>query len=441
MKDEFPGFFSNPSDIAKLWDDCLFVLDANVLLHLYRYSDSTRDDLLNVFDSFSDRLWVPHQVADEYLQNRLTVIWDQASHYEEALSKAKALKSSLDHKNQHPFVSPELLAEFGAVFQKLSGELSAAKQSNENRINDDEIKSRLETLLKGRVGDKYSTDRLEQIIVDGKLRYESKIPPGFADQKKASDSARLSDRCRPYGDYIVWLQLIEKAKADQKSIVFVTGDHKEDWWLKFKGRTLGPHPQLVDEFITETGCSFHMYLPESFMDYASKHLNQDASQTTLKELREVREEEAEVQAPPATITRVSRSWASDHVWPSERIDHFRSSFGMGHVSPQAEAGKDLDSDYVSLVTQRAIAESTLDTLRAQLSRFRRQQLSLTDDLELQRRTTPHHSEMTERILQRLHEVTANSAMIESEMELQLQKLRSLDHLIHRPQGRDPSSDV
>ena len=38
------------------------MIDANVLLNLYRYNESPRDDLLEVLQKVGDRLWVPHQV-------------------------------------------------------------------------------------------------------------------------------------------------------------------------------------------------------------------------------------------------------------------------------------------------------------------------------------------------------------------------------------------
>lgn len=66
MKKEFPGYFANhEDDIEKLWQDCIFVLDANVMLSLYRYSDATGSELLKVFNFLSERLWIAHQVAQE----------------------------------------------------------------------------------------------------------------------------------------------------------------------------------------------------------------------------------------------------------------------------------------------------------------------------------------------------------------------------------------
>jgi hypothetical protein len=295
MKNEFPGFFANGvSDIEKLWDECIFVLDANVLLSLYRYSDSTRSELLQVFDALADRLWIPNQVAYEYLNNRLTVIGEQSKIYDDAIKKIEALRKSLENNNQHPFVSKDTLSASIGIFEKLIAELNENKSIHEKRINNDEIKDQLEQLLADKVGKTFTKEKTEEIIAKGKARYEEKIPPGYCDIKKGGNSTLFLDICKPYGDYIVWLQLIDKSKADEKPIIFITGDVKEDWWLLFNGKTIGPQPQLVEEFLSLTEKSFYMYPPDRFLERANMYLQQETSQQAVNEIRDIRFEESEI---------------------------------------------------------------------------------------------------------------------------------------------------
>jgi len=295
MKKEFPGFFANGvSDIEKLWDECIFVLDANVLLSLYRYSDSTRSELLQVFDALADRLWIPNQVAYEYLNNRLTVIGEQSKIYDDAIKKIEALRKSLENNNQHPFVSKDTLSAGIDIFEKLIAELNENKSIHEKRINNDEIKDQLEQLLTDKVGKTFTKEKTEKIITEGKARYEEKIPPGYCDIKKGGNSTLFLDVCKPYGDYIVWLQLIDKSKSDEKPIIFITGDVKEDWWLLFNGKTIGPQPQLVEEFLSLTDKSFYMYPPDRFLERANMYLQQETSQQAVNEIRDIRFEESEI---------------------------------------------------------------------------------------------------------------------------------------------------
>lgn len=75
MEEKFPGYRKlQEEDFSRLWNECIFVFDTNVLLNLYRYKTSTRDELLRIFDKIKDRIWIPHQVALEYHDERLNVI-------------------------------------------------------------------------------------------------------------------------------------------------------------------------------------------------------------------------------------------------------------------------------------------------------------------------------------------------------------------------------
>lgn len=84
MKNNFPGYFPpNNVDVQELWETCLFTVDANILLNMYRYSDHTRREFIKILKAIEDRLWLPHQAAQEYFENRLQVISQQEKAYEE----------------------------------------------------------------------------------------------------------------------------------------------------------------------------------------------------------------------------------------------------------------------------------------------------------------------------------------------------------------------
>ena len=63
-----------PQHIREALRNGMLVLDTNVLLNLYRYNDKTVDDLLKVASAARGRLFVPHQVVNEFLRNRQSVI-------------------------------------------------------------------------------------------------------------------------------------------------------------------------------------------------------------------------------------------------------------------------------------------------------------------------------------------------------------------------------
>ncbi len=84
MRKLFPGYY-RPTDeeFDELWRQALFAFDANMMLNLYRYSETTRDQFLRILGSaeIRDRIWLPHQAALEYQRNRFTVIDTQRAAY------------------------------------------------------------------------------------------------------------------------------------------------------------------------------------------------------------------------------------------------------------------------------------------------------------------------------------------------------------------------
>lgn len=289
MRDVFPGHFKvDDAALKQVWEDCIFVFDANILLNFYRYSDSTRREFLKLLDKIRDRVWLPHRAAEEYLNNRLSVIDQQERSYEDTIKAISSLRNDLDNARQHPFVSQETMAKINEVFSLLCSELHDNKNIHTKRIFDDEIKESIALIFEGNVGSPYSKEDLERIIHDGEERYKQKIPPGFKDGAKSGDADVFSEQCRKYGDLIVWNQIIAKSAQATKGVILVTDDKKEDWWEKFKGKTVGPRPELVKEFRDKTGHAFYMYHADRFLELARENLNERVSEEIVEEIREVR---------------------------------------------------------------------------------------------------------------------------------------------------------
>lgn len=125
-------------------------------------------------------------------------------------------------------------------------------------------------------------------MTEGEERYKQKIPPGFKDGAKSGDSEVFVEKCRKYGDLIVWSQVIDKAIESGKGVVLVTDDKKEDWWEKFKGKTVGPRPELVKEFKDRANNTFHMYQADRFLELARENLDEQVSEEVVAEIREVK---------------------------------------------------------------------------------------------------------------------------------------------------------
>ncbi|NWE12837.1 PIN-like domain-containing protein [Pseudomonas yamanorum] len=293
MKTKFHEYFMlGDADYKVLWEDSILVFDANILLNLYRYSDATKTEFISVIKELKEKLWLPHRAVEEYLANRLDVLDSQDKKYELSINGIIAMKKELEQTRHHPFVSEEVMIKAMEAFGLLTDELNRNKEIFARRIYLDDVKDALGELLDGRVGDSFGEEELRRIISEGEVRYANKIPPGYKDAKKKVESDFLPDICRPYGDLILWKQILLKAATEQKPIIYVTDDRKEDWWYEHKGKTIGPRPELVSEFKSVTGFNMVMFSPENFLKEAKVYLKRDISAEAVQEVSEISKEDS-----------------------------------------------------------------------------------------------------------------------------------------------------
>jgi uncharacterized protein YlxW (UPF0749 family) len=289
LRDHFGSYYAPSADaIESALRTGLVSLDTNVLLSLYRLQPQARDELVRVLRSLGDRLWVPHQVALEFHQNRLNVIAEQ----ERFFDKAKAdLKAAIDDytKKFRAFANrisladttvQKLIDEVSAAHAAIRAEVASAEQANEIHLhnhNTDDILALLEALLTDRIGDPMSADELGEARKEAKRRIEAKIPPGFMDREKSD----------PTGDYVLWKQLINEASKRQIPVVLITDDRKEDWFRRQHGLTLGPRIELCEEMQRDAGASFFLMTTESFLILAKEHLSAPVSSATVNQAKEL----------------------------------------------------------------------------------------------------------------------------------------------------------
>lgn len=268
MRTTFIGWYAkSPEQLKALWDAALIVPDTNILLHLLRHSAEVRGQLMDVFERKKASLWIPYQVGIEFQRRRLDVQQYALDAYDRLgtdLTKfVNQAKDSLNQYRAHPVIDigRELseLDVFQADFQQ---RLGAAK----NQHPTDEFNAsfaKVTELFTGKVGAKPTAERIVAIHKEGHERYAKKIPPGFEDIKKAAEGG---DK---FGDLVIWMEMIEKAKVDKRPMIFVTDDGKSDWWHIHRGKKMGPHPALVEEFLSITGQEFHIYELLQFLRYAA----------------------------------------------------------------------------------------------------------------------------------------------------------------------------
>jgi hypothetical protein len=282
MRNKFPGYYRlSDAELTKLVDECAFSFDANILLHIYRFTDDSREKFFQILEKLGGRVWITYQAAEEFQRGRLGVITKQEEAYNDLCKSLESTKSTLTNSfnefTRHPLINTEdYLKSINVFFTDLSKKLTAEKEEHPELHTEDPYFERLTKVLDGKVGDPFGDSDLKACFKEGAARYGDSVPPGYADRPNKKGNEK-------FGDYVVWKQLIDYSKAHQKPVIFVTDDMKEDWWRKFNGKTLGPRPELVREFRQQTGQTFYMYNSFQFMKYVGEKLQLGVKQETLDE--------------------------------------------------------------------------------------------------------------------------------------------------------------
>lgn len=293
MKKEFFGFYEpTQPEIDKSWENGIFVFDANTLLNLYRYSESTRKDFLLALTKLKDKLFMPYQVGHEYHSNRHFVIETLNNSYKTLLSSIndiseKSITNLLNQFLRHPSIQIDSIKKLKDDFiKKVGNELEKQKKNHPDFKDNDEILIQLTELYENKVGVQFTKEELRKIYSEGRERYEQQIPPGYKDietkQKKGDQHI--------FGDFIIWKEMILLAKKEKKDIVFITDDRKEDWWTIENGKTIRPREELIKEFYDLTGLRILIYNADNFLHYAKERkLVTKLKDTTINEVKEVRQ--------------------------------------------------------------------------------------------------------------------------------------------------------
>ena len=111
MKNRFAEYYKpTEAEVQDLWNTATIVFDTNVLLDLYRYDATTRDEVIQIITFYKERLWIPYQVGWEFHRNRKVVIKQNAEAYDrmknEFCNKIDELLNNAEAMvNNHPLLN------------------------------------------------------------------------------------------------------------------------------------------------------------------------------------------------------------------------------------------------------------------------------------------------------------------------------------------------
>jgi len=311
--------FNNLAPIEQVKDDSYIVLDTNVLLAPYIIG---KEDLLEqcrkTYGSLvaAKRLVIPGQVVREFARNRQ----EKLAELHQQLIRKKQIQPVKQDK--YPLLSP--LSEFKKVL-RLGEEVN--KKISEYQKAIDEVLA----IVQGwhwndPVSMLYHEVFTDETIVDIEIkeddvrddlsaRQQHDIPPGYKDAGKKDEGV---------GDLLIWYTILEVGRIHHKSVIFVTGEEKADWYKKSEGQPLYPRYELVDEFRRESGgCSFHMVKFSRFLELFG---------ATEKVVEEIKKEEKILITHTAFSTK--ELWAKQLSRP---VDYICEKLGRVLLEGEAKA--------------------------------------------------------------------------------------------------------
>lgn len=367
----------------------LIVLDANVLLDLYRITPTARSQVLETLLGLRDRLWVPHQAALEFTRNRKRVVLERTSSFritKQALRSAAAnavdlleaaVEQLLNQRERNRTSRSWQPADAGLDRQSLQSRLEGVMDSALDELDAlmaehdlhpadmhsaDPLLHEIGQLLAGRIGEPYAPSVLRALVEEAHaFRFPNKIPPGFLDVGKVT-------QLRQAGDYVLWRQTIDEAMQmtdAPRHVLMITNDLKSDWWdLDEKRRPRGPRAELVQELRDTAQADLLLLSLKDFLAGANSYLLSAVSETTLSELREV-SDDAEELIPDALRTSAQVELLSLSIRDFERLIRYmliRMGYEVNDSVDTADAGVDL-----VLIDQ---SDGKVRTVIAEVKRYR-----------------------------------------------------------------------
>lgn len=288
LTDGFDQFYRPvPEREKQAFDDGLIVLDANVLLHVMRYSPTAREELLGVIEAVADRCFVPHQIALEYNRNRVRVVADRRNELDAAATEIDDIRSKVRRvvnnlRERRTLGQDEVrtlegaVSDFFAALETASSNAADQYDLDADRLvgQVDEWTTRLERALTGKVAPPPEVDVHEKDVAEADRRREEGLAPGFKDKVG--------------GDYLWWAEVMRCDRLPGRPLVVVSDDAaKGDWRYEVRGIPTGPHSILTDDVRHAGGTDLVLLTTRDLLRLAEGAGASRVSESTLAESEKV----------------------------------------------------------------------------------------------------------------------------------------------------------
>lgn len=236
-------FIRNYKSIEDIKNECIFILDTNILLLPYTMGDRELNEIERIYtDLLSEqRLLIPAQVAKEFGKNRpkkLEEIYQSLSNFSSRIGNINLPQyPMLKHLEEHKDIE-KIQSRINELIKDYKNDLNRLMQYVKNINWNDSVSQLYSRLFK------------EEYIIDYKWNYKElkdeleqrnkfNIPPAFKDKSKEDGGV---------GDFIIWKDILKIGSEKKSNLIFVTGDEKQDWFHRSMNTKLYPRFELMQEY-------------------------------------------------------------------------------------------------------------------------------------------------------------------------------------------------
>lgn len=286
VADAFVAHVNTVDEAIKTGD---IVLDTNALLIPYGAGASSLQQIISIFKKLKseNRIFLPSQVAREFLKNRPNKISELHQGLSDRVSKFIAFD-----RFSYPIL--EGIDEYGKLNEllekskELKRELNKANSNLLSKIHSWEWSDPVNTSYQ----EVFTQDRIveptfdkEETLRELLRRIEFSIPPGYKDSSKEDVGI---------GDFLIWKTILNIGETNKKDLIFVSGDEKADWQHRAGGFGFLPRYELLDEYRRISGGkAFYIVQLSKLLELLS------AEDSSIAEIKQ--EEERVQEANTATV--------------------------------------------------------------------------------------------------------------------------------------------
>lgn len=283
--------------LDQIKDNCLVVLDTNVLLLPYTVGSKELNEIMKNYSKLisENRLFIPGQVVREFLKNRPTKLMEL---YQQISTKKSEIKK-LDMP-KYPLLESvtsykELLnkqEEINKLIKDFQKESNSILKYIGSLTWNDNVSNLYRELFGSEVIKDLELDE-DKFLEELDYRYYNNMPPGFRDKSKADKGV---------GDLIIWKTILNLGEVFEKDMIFVTGDEKNDWYHRSMDTPLYARYELIYEYMTASkGKTIQLTNLSGLLDLFG------ADSSIVKEIQTVEEDHVKELQHKAEVTTRIRS--------------------------------------------------------------------------------------------------------------------------------------